>query len=85
MSKSAIEVAKDLFDQSPTWSQNKVAARMGLSSQAMSNRMQAKDIKVGFFAEVLDVLGYDLVVVPQSCTRLPNGSMVVGGAAESAE
>lgn len=74
----ARELVDKLLAESPNWTQNKVASRLKLSSQAMSNRMNAKDLKAGFLAEILGVLGYELVVVPAE-SKLPNGSYVIGG------
>lgn len=70
------EIMKSLMERSDVWTQNKVASRIGLSSQAMSNRMNARDAKAGFAVEVLETMGYQLVVVPLE-TKLPAGSIVV--------
>lgn len=70
------DILRHLMNGSTTWTQNKVASRIGLSSQAMSNRMNAKDVKAGFAVEVLETLGYQLVVVPPE-SKLPQGSIVV--------
>lgn len=72
----SIEAVRGLLEQSPNWTQNKVASKLGLTSQAMSNRMNARDLKAGFLAEVLEVLGYELVVVPAE-SRLPKGSIPI--------
>ena len=71
------ELIREMLDESPVWTQNKLGAKLGLSSQAMSNRMNAADLRAGFLAEMLAVLGYELVAVP-SGSRLPAGSRKVG-------
>lgn len=72
----SVEIARSLIEQSPVWSQNKLASKLGLSPQAMSNRMQAVDLKASFLAEIVESLGYELVVVPQE-SKLPKGSIRV--------
>ncbi len=74
----AREVIRRLVGESGTWSQNRVGAVLGLTPQAMSNRMQRGSMAVGFVADVLGVLGYDLVAVPRG-SRLPNGSVRIDG------
>lgn len=72
-------VVRTLLAESRVWTQNRLAAEVGLTAQAMSNRMQRPgDLKCGFVADVLAVLGYDLVAVPRG-SRLPNGSVRIGG------
>lgn len=67
-----------LVKESPAWTQNRLGAKLGLTSQAMANRMSRSDAKVSFLADALEALGYDLVAVP-SGSRLPNGSHRVDG------
>lgn len=70
-------VLQSLTEESPVWSQNKVAAEMGISSQNMSNKMRSSvPLRVDLVAGYLSVLGYDLVAVPRQ-SRLPNGSVVI--------
>jgi hypothetical protein len=72
------DVLRHLIDSSDAWSQNRLAAHLGLSSQAMANRMApGRGVKADFAAEALDALGYDLVAVPKG-SRLPAGSVRVG-------
>lgn len=73
---NAKEIVTNLISNAPGWSQNKMAKALNLSSQAMSNRMNTNDLKAGFVAEILDQLGYQLVVVPPQST-LPAGSFVI--------
>ena len=64
-----------LVNQHPTLSQNKIAAILGMSPQTFNTRMTRKsDIKTDFFAEILDVLGYELIAMPKG-SRLPAGSV----------
>lgn len=80
----ARQVLRQLIDGSASWSQNRLAAYIGLTSQAMGNRMsasRASSMRVAFVVDVLDALGYDLVAVPKG-SRLPNGSMVIGAGEE---
>ena len=71
------DALKKLFNESPTWSQNKVGARLGLTNQAMSNRMvQSRRIAVDFVVACLEVMGYQLVIVPPEA-KLPRGSIVI--------
>lgn len=72
----AIEAVRSMVEGSTVLSQNKVAAALGMSPQSMSQRLYAKDVKAGFVADVADVLGYQLVLVPKG-TRLPGGSIVI--------
>jgi len=73
------EVLRKVIDESAAWSQNRLAVEVGLTPQAMSNRMKpGRDMKAGFVARVLGVLGYQLVAVPKG-VRLPAGSIVVDG------
>lgn len=66
---------RTLIEASKPWTQNKVASKLGISSQAMSNRMNAKgSLRAEFVADVLGVLGYDLIAVP-SGSRRPAGSI----------
>ncbi|MBP3884056.1 MAG: Lrp/AsnC family transcriptional regulator [Olsenella sp.] len=71
------DILRKLIDDSTVWSQNRIAPEVGLSPQAMTNRMKGdRNMKAEFAAQVLDVLGYQLVVVPKG-NRLPKGSFVV--------
>lgn len=70
------EALRTLVEKSAVWTQNKLAKRLGLTSQAMSQRMQSKDLKAGFITEVLSILGYQLVIVPAE-SRLPQGSIPI--------
>ena len=70
------DIIRDLIEKIPGCSQNSLAERVGLSSQAMSNRMRAGDMKVGFAAKLVNELGYRLVVVPDG-KKLPAGSIEV--------
>lgn len=72
----ASDALRKLIEDAPGWSQNKMAKAIGIGVQAMSDRMRAKDQKTGFVAEVLDKLGYQLVIVPPQST-LPQGSIVI--------
>lgn len=80
----ALEVVRDLLAKSPGWSQNKMGAAVGLSSQAMSNRMKARDIKAGFLAEVLGQLGYELVALPPQSVH-PAGTYVIDPVSQNSE
>lgn len=73
------QIMRTLTEESPVWSQNKVAGEIGLTPQNMSQKMRSSDIRVGVAAAYLDVLGYELAVVPKR-SRLPQGSIVVGEA-----
>lgn len=64
------------------WSQNRLGMALGISPQGMGNAMARKDMRVGFFARALDLLGYDLVAVPKG-SRLPNGSIRIDGETEN--
>lgn len=75
------QAIRELIKDSPAWSQNRLAAEVGMSGQAMSNRMQRQgDLRCDFAARLLAVLGYDLVAVPRG-SRLPNGSVRIDGRA----
>ncbi len=74
----AKDVLRDLIEESPVWSQNKLGAKLGFTPQAMNHRMRAVDLKAGFLADALSALGYELVAVPVG-SRLPNGSRTIGG------
>lgn len=69
----ARELIRQLIDESPSLSQNRLGTVIGISPQNMSNRMRATSMKVGFLTDCLDALGYDLVAVPKAM-RLPNGA-----------
>lgn len=71
-----LDTLRQLIQRSPNWSQNKIASKLGMSNAAMSNRMRRNDQKVDFVVDVLDILGYDLVIVPKE-SNLPRGSYVV--------
>ena len=71
---NAKEVVRKLVEDSKLWSQNSLAKAMGLSSQAMSNRMNRGDLKVGFFAKAVGVLGCTLVVLPPQAD-VPRGAI----------
>lgn len=76
---NAKEVVRQLTEESPVWSQNGVAAEIGISSQNMSNKMRtAGDLRADLVADYLAVLGYRLVAVPRK-EKLPAGSVVIGG------
>lgn len=75
----AKSLLRKLTEESTVWSQNKVAAELGLSPQNLSNKMRSPgDLKAGLVADYLSVLGYDLVAVPKQ-SRLPNGSVPITG------
>ena len=78
---NAQEVVRKLVEDSKLWSQNSLAKAMGLSSQAMSNRMNREDLKVGFFAKAVGVLGCKLVVLPPQAD-VPRGAIVIDPPAE---
>lgn len=75
------DMIRELIDQSPVWSQNKIGTQLGLSKSAMSQRLGAKRVGVDFAVDVLNLLGYDLVAVPKG-SNLPRGSVVVDPSAE---
>ena len=71
------EIFRELVTQSSVWSQNRVAREVGMTNQDLSQRMRLKsDLRTDVFAELVGVLGYDVVVVPKG-SRLPNGSIKV--------
>ena len=70
------DMIRELIDQSPVWSQNKIGTQLGLSKSAMSQRLGAKRVGIDFAVDVLNLLGYDLVAVPKG-SNLPRGSVVV--------
>ena len=70
------DMIRELIDQSPVWSQNKIGTQLGLSKSAMSQRLGAKRVGIDFVVDVLNLLGYDLVAVPKG-SNLPRGSVVV--------
>ena len=80
----ALDTLRQLIQRSPNWSQNKIASKLGISNAAMSNRMRRNDQKVDFVADVLEILGYDLVIVPKEST-LPRGSYVITNDEENEE
>ena len=74
---SAKSIFQNLIKKSPNWSQNKVAKELNMTSQDLSQRMGLKsDLRTDLFVSLLNVLGYDLVVVPKG-SRLPQGSIKV--------
>lgn len=75
------DMIRELIDQSPVWSQNKIGTQLGLSKSAMSQRLGAKRVGIDFVVDVLNLLGYDLVAVPKG-SNLPRGSVVVDPSAE---
>ena len=75
------DMIRELIDQSPVWSQNKIGTQLGLSKSAMSQRLGAKRVGIDFAVDVLNLLGYDLVAVPKG-SNLPRGSVVVDPSAE---
>lgn len=75
------DMIRELIDQSPVWSQNKIGTQLGLSKSAMSQRLGAKRVGIDFAVDVLNLLGYDLVAVPKG-SNLPRGSVVVDSSAE---
>ena len=70
------EIIKAIIEKSPSWSQNKLGAALGISQASMSNRMNVRKMGVPFAVEALGLLGYDLVVVPKG-SNLPRGSVIV--------
>ncbi len=75
------DMIRELIDQSPVWSQNKIGTQLGLSKSAMSQRLGAKRVGIDFVVDVLNLLGYDLVAVPKG-SNLPRGSVVVDPSSE---
>lgn len=75
------DMIRELIDQSPVRSQNKIGTQLGLSKSAMSQRLGAKRVGIDFVVGVLNLLGYDLVAVPKG-SNLPRGSVVVDPSAE---
>lgn len=68
------DAIKQLIQESPTWSQNKLAYHLNMSPMTMSNRMNANDLKAGFIAEILEVLGGQLVILPPGA-QLPKDAI----------
>lgn len=78
-----VEILRELIERSPNWTQNKIANKLGVSSQNMSNKMNTKGApKADFVAKVLSVLGYRLVVIPDG-TKLPAGAIEITPGSES--
>ena len=63
MNKTAIQLARDIWDASGI-SQKKLADKMGLKTQqAVFNMLNAKNgMRVDNFVRMMNVLGYDVVV-----------------------
>ena len=63
MNKTAIQLARDIWDSSGI-SQKKLAEKMGLKTQqAVFNMLNAKNgMRVDNFVRMMNVLGYDVVV-----------------------
>ena len=63
MNKTAIQLARDIWDASGI-SQKKLAEKMGLKTQqAVFNMLNAKNgMRVDNFVRMMNVLGYDVVV-----------------------
>ena len=72
------DAIRTLIDSSSMWSQNKLGAALGLTNQAMYERMAAKDVKASFLASAAAQFGCKLVIVPPQ-TELPKGSIVIDG------
>lgn len=73
----ANELFRKLVKEHPGLTQNKIAAQLGVKSQTMSARVKSDNLKTGFFAKAMGLLGYRVVVVPAG-TDLPKGSFVIG-------
>ena len=70
---TAAQLIRHLVAESGTWSQNRLGMALGVTPQAMLNALKRRDMRCGFVARALDMLGYELVAVPKG-TRLPNGA-----------
>ena len=69
--------ALDKLIEDSSWSKARLAKSMGMLPQSMNNRMKnASSPKVSFVVEILDLLGYDLVIAPKG-SNLPRGSVIV--------
>lgn len=73
----AREILRTLVKRHPGLTQNKIASELGVSSQTMSARVQADNLKTGFFAKAMGLLGYKVLVVPAG-TEMPKGSFMIG-------
>lgn len=73
--------------QSPNWNLSRLGAALGVSRQAISNRINRSDgLRLPNAIEMAEALGYDLVLVPKH-SRLPEGSFritVEGGGKDEA-
>lgn len=70
------DIINDAINKS-SFSKARIARLLGYSAQALNGRlMNTNSPKVNFTTRILDLVGYDLVVVPKG-SNLPRGSYVV--------
>lgn len=74
---------RSLIESSPL-NQTDVGRSVGMSAQSMNNLLARNDAKVSTVIDVLETLGYQLVIVPKG-KRLPDSSVVVRKVVDSAE
>lgn len=72
----------DVIDRSP-WTKTFLAEQFEVSNQVFNDRINRnKNPKIDFVLEVLDKLGYDLIIVPKS-SRKPDNAIVLTQTEES--
>lgn len=60
--------------KSPNWNLSRLGAALGVSRQAISNRINRSDtVRLSSAVEMADALGYEVALVPKH-SRLPEGS-----------
>lgn len=71
-----------LIEQS-SWTKARLARHFGVTNAAIADRLRPKktDLKVSTAQQMLDPLGYDIVVVPKG-SRLPSGAILIDDAQE---
>lgn len=81
----ASEFVRRAVVESGTWSLARLARTVGVTPQAFNSAMNRDaDMKAGRLAELADVLGWELVVVPKG-SRLPNGAVRIDPTHRKAE
>lgn len=53
------------------------ASRLGISPQALHSRLKQTNIGASILTEMLNELGYDLVLKPRKTGKRPNGEILI--------
>jgi len=72
-----IQAIEQLINSSANWNKNRLAKHLNLVPQSLNSRFRPNSsMQVSSAIEMLDPLGYDLVIIPKG-SNTPRGSILI--------